>query len=166
MNINLSTKQLEKPGFVEELALLLESYDLDAASLVLEVTETSLLSSDEAVLSRLEGLREIGARLAVDDFGTGYAGYEYLTRGLFEVVKLDRLLVAAEAEQQNWPLARAVIGLGEAMGFEVVAEGVEHRHQADALQALGCLKAQGFLFSAAVPADAFPALMSKLEVSR
>ena len=166
MNINLSTKQLEKPGFVEELALLLESYELDAASLVLEVTETSLLSSDEAVLSRLEGLREIGARLAVDDFGTGYAGFEYLTRGLFEVVKLDRLLVAAEAEQQNWPLARAVIGLGEAMGFEVVAEGVEHRHQADALQALGCLKAQGFLFSAAVPADAFPALMSKLEVSR
>ncbi len=166
MNINLSTKQLEKPGFVEDLALLLESYDLNAANLVLEVTEMSLLSSNEAVLSRLEGLREIGARLAVDDFGTGYAGFEYLTRGLFQVVKLDRLLVAAEAEQQNWALARAVIGLGEAMGFEVVAEGVENRRQADALQALGCLKAQGFLFSAAVPADAFPALMSKLEVSR
>ncbi|MCC6434391.1 MAG: EAL domain-containing protein [Acidimicrobiales bacterium] len=153
LNVNLSTRQLEQPGFVEELAVVLDEFDIDAELLTLEVTETSLLSSDEAVLSRLEGVREVGARLAIDDFGSGYAGFEYLKRGLFDVVKLDRSLVVAASERQDWAVARAVVALSEAMGFEVVAEGIEEPEQAAALAQLGCQKAQGYLFGRPVPSD-------------
>lgn len=155
LNVNLSTRQLEQPGFVEELAVVLDEFGIDASLLTLEVTETSLLSSDEAVLSRLEGIREVGARLAIDDFGSGYAGFEYLKRGLFDVVKLDRSLIVSASERNDWAVARAVVALSEAMGFEVVAEGIEEQAQADALLALGCPKAQGYLFGRPVAAEQF-----------
>lgn len=155
MAVNVSTKQLEQAGFVEDLALLLSELGLTGSQLTLEITETSLLSSDEAVITRLEGAKDMGARLAIDDFGTGYAGLQYLTRGVFDIVKLDRSLVGSDPVPAGAVLARAALDIAAALGLDVVAEGVETEAQAAALRVMGCPTAQGYLFGRPVPADAF-----------
>ncbi len=126
------------------LDVLRRDLGLTGSKVTLEITETSLLSSDEAVIARLEGAKDMGARLAIDDFGTGYAGLEYLTRGVFDVVKLDRSLVGSDPVPAGAVLARAALSIAAALGLDVVAEGVETEAQAAALRVMGCPKAQGY----------------------
>lgn len=155
MAVNVSTKQLEQAGFVEDLALLLNELGLTGSQVTLEITETSILSSDEAVMTRLEGVKDIGVRLAIDDFGTGYAGLEYLTRGVFDIVKLDRSLVGSDPVPAGPVLARAALSIATALDLEVVGEGIETEAQAAALHGMGCPNAQGYLFGRPMPPELF-----------
>ena len=104
----------------------------------------------DANLERFHRVKSLGVRLAIDDFGTGYSSLSYLHRFPIDILKIDRSFVSHLTNSDNGPeLARAVITLGETLGLETVAEGIELEPQVGALLALGCVAGQGFLFARA-----------------
>ena len=149
LSVNIASAQLEQPGFVEEVATALSDSGLDAARLMLEVTESSLVGDAEA--ERLQALRRLGIRLAIDDFGTGYSSLSYLRRFPMDVLKIDRSFTRDACEDSA--LLQAIVAMGESLGLVLIAEGIEEPEQADALRALGCRLGQGFLFGRPVPAE-------------
>ncbi|HWK27218.1 MAG TPA: EAL domain-containing protein [Solirubrobacter sp.] len=148
LSVNVAGAQLEQPAFVEEVAEALAGAGLDAARLVLEVTESSLVGAAEA--ERLQALRRLGVRLAIDDFGTGYSSLSYLRRFPMDVLKIDRSFTRDACEDNA--LLRAIVAMGESLGLVLIPEGIEQPEQAEALRALGCRLGQGFLFGRPVPA--------------
>jgi EAL domain-containing protein (putative c-di-GMP-specific phosphodiesterase class I) len=123
---------------------------LPPSSLVVEITESTLLS--DSALRVLHDLRELGVRVAVDDFGVGYSSLSYLQRFPIDVLKVDRSFVAGAGSGSDGVIARAIVDIGSALGLQVVAEGIEHVAQVAALRSFGCKLGQGFLF--AEPLDA------------
>ena len=126
---------------------------LPLSRLILEITETLLMTDHEAATFTLDRLRKMGVRFALDDFGTGFSSLSYLQSFPFDKIKVDRSFVSAIANpKRSTTLRRSMIQLGYNLGMTSVAEGVETEHQLDLLRAEGCVEAQGFLFSGAVPA--------------
>jgi diguanylate cyclase (GGDEF)-like protein/PAS domain S-box-containing protein len=152
INVNLSAKQLQHPGIVEDVRAALDASGLDPAQLVLELTESVLLEDGEVAVERLHALKALGVRLALDDFGTGFSSLSYLSRLPVDILKLDRSFLRDGAPA----LTAGIVGLGAALQLAVVAEGIETEDQWYALQALGCDYGQGFLF--ARPLDAAASL--------
>ena len=133
---------------------------LDPHRLELEVTEGILIRDTEETLAALSQLRAIGVRLAMDEFGTGYASLGYLRKFRFDKIKIDQSFVRNLGSDPNAEaIMRAVVGMSDALGISTNAEGVENNEQAAMLRALGCREAQGFLYSKAVPRDALHALL-------
>ena len=149
LSVNVAGAQLEQPGFVEEVATALSDGGFDAARLVLEVTESSLVGDLEA--ERLQALRRLGVRLAIDDFGTGYSSLSYLRKFPMDVLKIDRSFTKDACEDSA--LLNAIVAMGESLGLVLIPEGIEEPEQAEALRALGCRLGQGFLFGRPVPAE-------------
>jgi diguanylate cyclase (GGDEF)-like protein len=137
---------------VDVAAALLES-GLDAARLILEVTEESATADIDATLSTMTEMRRLGVRFALDEFGTGRSSLEQLCRLPFDIVKIARPLVeqvgTGHADER---VPRAIVGLAKSLGVKVVAEGIESRAQADRLRQLGCQLGQGFHFDRALAA--------------
>ena len=121
------------------------------SSLVLEVTETVMLADADNAVARLHGLKELGVRIAMDDFGTGYSSLSYLSRLPVDILKMDRSFLGGGIDDNG--LAAAIMAIGDRLGLEVVAEGIEHREQIDSLQNLGFELGQGFLFGRPMPHD-------------
>ncbi len=163
MTVNLSARQLVQPDLVTEVRQVLDETGLAPDRLILEITETSLLSDADVVLSRLHELRERGIRLALDDFGTGYASLDYLRRLPVEVLKIDRIFVeAATSDPSSARLLQAVVNIGATLGLETLAEGVEDAGQAGLLAAMNCDLAQGFHFARPAPAPEIDRLLARL----
>lgn len=142
--VNVSPRQLLNGDFVDVVAEVLQDTGLDAGDLVLELTETVLLDDLELARESLERLRSLGARIAVDDFGTGYASLTYLHRLPVDAVKLDRSFVEGlGTDDRLTAIVTSVLGLLDALGLESIAEGVATAEQADRLRQLGCRLAQG-----------------------
>jgi EAL domain-containing protein (putative c-di-GMP-specific phosphodiesterase class I) len=152
--VNLSVKQLQHSDIVADVADALAESDLPACSLTLEITETVMMTDTETSLQRLHDLKELGVRLAMDDFGTGYSSLSHLSQLPVDVIKMDRSFLSAGASPQTSALASAVVGLGETLQLEVVAEGIEHQEQWAGLRELGCDLGQGFLFARPMDAHA------------
>ena len=148
ISINLSPKQCLDMNSTAALRDILADSGIDGSHIIFELTEGVVMSSGVAMQERLTLLRETGARIALDDFGTGFSSLSYLSR-----LPIDRLKVA-RAFVQNLPnnhrdaaLVDAIVGIGHALGIEVVGEGVEHAEQLEYLQRVGCDSAQGFLIA-------------------
>lgn len=151
VSVNLSTRQLSHPQLVDDVAGALRTSGLAASSLVLEITETALLTDVAGASINLEALRRIGTRLALDDFGTGYSSLSHLQAFAVDLIKIDRCFVnGAERDERKNTLLRALITMTRALGLAVVAEGVERSQDAALLRTLGCAFGQGYLFSKAV----------------
>lgn len=151
--VNVSKRQLVEPEFVEEVRALLAESGLPAASLLLEVTESLLLTDDPAVEIVLHRLKDLGLRLAIDDFGTGYSSLSYLTKLPVDVLKLDRSFIEGiDTDNRQALLSRTVVELGRGLGLTVIAEGVERPGQRARLLAWGCPVAQGYYFARPGPA--------------
>jgi len=160
VSVNLSPRQLQQPDLVESVARVLRETGADPAALVLEITESALLDDSEATLAALTGLHNLGLRLAIDDFGTGYSALSYLQRFPISVLKIDRSFIQGMARSgERSALVRAILALGQALGLNVVAEGIETNEQREQLQALGCDLGQGYLFARPVPRQAFDDLL-------
>jgi diguanylate cyclase (GGDEF)-like protein len=167
ITVNLSTHQLGDPELVERVRASLTRWGIPPSAICLELTESALMGAGEAPLHRLEELKALGLYLAVDDFGTGYSSLGALKRLPVEVLKVDRSFVdGLGTDPDDSAIVAAVLSLAHALGLHVVAEGVESELQASQLTALGCPVAQGFLFSPAVPAEAFPALVARMGAAR
>jgi EAL domain-containing protein (putative c-di-GMP-specific phosphodiesterase class I) len=160
VSVNLSGRQLQDQGFVEDVHKALELSGLPASRLVLEITESFSLLETRAVVGRLHDLKDLGVRLAIDDFGTGYSSLSYLQTLPMSVLKIDRAFVAASGPRAA-PVLRGIVELGKAMGMGLVAEGVETTEQVATLRALGCDHGQGFLFARPMEGEGIDRLMAE-----
>jgi EAL domain-containing protein (putative c-di-GMP-specific phosphodiesterase class I) len=131
----------------------LHSSGLAAAQLELELTERSVLDPDERVLAVLARLRAMGVRLALDDFGMGFASLRHLGRLPLDALKIDRSFVASLGGTPGHAIVQSVIELAHRMGLKVVAEGVESAGQLALLRELGCDEVQGHALGKPLPAD-------------
>src|SRR5688572_13643600 len=146
--INVSGRHLQHADLVADVRAALDASGLEPENLVIELTESTIMHNTEVNLERFRELKSLGVRLAIDDFGMGYSSLSYLHRFPIDILKIDRSFVGRLTEQDDGPeLARAVVMLGETLGLETVAEGVEHEEQVEKLLELGCVAAQGFLFA-------------------
>ncbi len=151
--VNLSMQQLEKGDLVGAVGKLLDRYRLSPEMLELEVTESVLMQRTDEVLKTLDGLHQLGVLLAIDDFGTGYSSLAYLRQLPVQRLKIDRSFVIEIGQSGSGEaIVRAIIGLGDSLGMEVVAEGVELEAQAAFLKQANCAIAQGYLYARPEPA--------------
>jgi len=155
LSVNMSAWQLSRLDVRESVArVVARSGRVDPDQITIEITETALVEAPDVVAFRLRRLRDLGVHLSIDDFGVGFTAIAYLVDFPVDEVKIDRALVGelTGGTQDDHSLAAAVIALARAMDLQVVAEGVETTAQVGALRRLGCERAQGYLFSAPVPA--------------
>jgi EAL domain-containing protein (putative c-di-GMP-specific phosphodiesterase class I) len=159
MSVNLSARQIA-PGLADEVRSALTCAGVPARQLTLEVTETLLVDGPGAV-DVVAAIRALGVAIAIDDFGTGWSSLGALQRHPVDVLKLDRSLVApAAADEAAAALARAVVEMAQALGLDVVAEGIEDAAQLQAMRDLGCPHGQGYVFARPIPLDEARALVA------
>jgi diguanylate cyclase (GGDEF)-like protein/PAS domain S-box-containing protein len=153
--VNVSARQLQHPEFVDHVDNALQRADLPPHLLTLELTESVLVASGERAEHQLNVLKERGVKLALDDFGTGYASLAYLQRLPVDIVKIDRSFTAKiDSGAADLALLEGIVGLGKALGLQLVAEGIERDAQQGIVHGLGCHGAQGFHFGRPAPAAA------------
>jgi len=155
MAVNLSPRQLSSPLLASVVEAALRVNDLPPSALCLEITESAIMEDPEAAHRILQGLKALGVRLAIDDFGVGYSSLSHLKYLLpVDVIKIDKSFVDGLLESRDArAIITAIIQLAQALGVTAVGEGVETAEQAAALRDLGCHVAQGYHFSKPVPAD-------------
>jgi diguanylate cyclase (GGDEF)-like protein len=154
VTVNLSPRQLSDPRLVDVVAAVLEETGLDPPQLGLEITESALFEEIDSPLDTLRALKELGVRLLLDDFGTGYSSLSYLRSYPIDGIKVDRMFVAdLDEDFGHAAILAAVIGMANALGISVVAEGVETKEQLARLSLLGYDFAQGYYFARPRPAE-------------
>jgi diguanylate cyclase (GGDEF)-like protein len=164
MSVNVSARQLTDPGFCDVVAEALSRSGLPAHLLWLEVTETMMIENPELARNTLQRIHSTGVRIALDDFGTGYSSLSLLQQFPIQRIKIDRAFVSGIADNANdQSLVRSIIAMGGALGLDIVGEGVETVEQLKMLRKLGAGKAQGYLISHPVPAEAMRSTIAALE---
>ena len=164
VRVNVSTVQLAEKGLIDAIDEALTASGLDPRLLCVEITETALLRRTSATATNLASIHDHGISLAIDDFGTGYASLTYLSEYPVDVLKIDRSFISASDAPAGTEksLVAGIIALATTLGITVTAEGVERPDQAARLRQMGCPSAQGWLYSAAVPAEAVIPLLDRI----
>jgi diguanylate cyclase (GGDEF)-like protein/PAS domain S-box-containing protein len=153
MSVNVSARQIQRPGFVDIVRTALEASGLPPEKLVLEITESILIRHPQDAVSTLNELKKLGIQLALDDFGTGYSSLNYLKRFPIDILKIDRNFIESmDAGDRDTMLVQTVIDLGHMLKLDIIAEGIERREQLNRLRDLHCSLGQGFLFARALDA--------------
>jgi EAL domain-containing protein (putative c-di-GMP-specific phosphodiesterase class I) len=146
--------------FVDRVAAVLAESEIAPARLVLEVTEGVLIDNPETAKARLDDLRALGLKLALDDFGSGYSSLTYLQQLPFDKLKVDRGFVAALEHSANaGVIIQAVIALGRALNLSILVEGIETEEQRALVRLAGCDEMQGYLFARPVPREEIDRLL-------
>jgi diguanylate cyclase (GGDEF)-like protein/PAS domain S-box-containing protein len=159
--VNVSLRQVEQAGFVNDVLETLAKHDVEPERLVLEVTEGMFLHDGRPIVQRLWELHEMGFRVALDDFGTSYSSLDRLRRLPVDMLKIDKSFVSElDTTTGGTPLVAAIIAMSHSLGLTVVAEGIESIEQARALAAMGCNRAQGHLLSPPITRDELIALLA------
>ncbi len=154
MSVNLSRHQLVDPGLVRNVKSVLDATKVSPESLVLEVTESTIIDNMESIQAVLSRIHDEGVRLAMDDFGTGHSSRSFLHRTPMDTLKIDRSFVSGPGNPRDYgAIINTVIQLAHNLNMDVVAEGIETVEQLALLQSLDCNYGQGFLFSKAVDAE-------------
>jgi len=156
ISINVSARQIFDGSVYEQTMAALEKHELNGHDIVLEVTESIFLGSEDNYRSVLVKIAALGVPIALDDFGTGYSSLAYVARFPFSTLKIDRVFVhELLARGSSRSIVQAVIALAEGLNMAVLAEGVETQAQLEELRELGCDLAQGFLYREGLPASIF-----------
>jgi len=158
--VNVSGRQLKDNRFPETVRQVLAETGFPATSLVLEITESTLVADAEAASAHIRALRGLGVRISIDDFGTGYSSLAYLRDLPVDIVKIDQSFVLKGAAEVDNSLIQAILHLGYALDLDTIAEGIETPHQAKRLRALGCSYGQGFYYSRPLPPKALEAYLN------
>ena len=152
--VNVSAVQLRDPKFPARVVELLTHFKFPSGRLELELTESATIAGDETIVAALVELRRAGVRIAVDDFGTGYASLSYLRRLSVDVVKIDKSFIAGVGDSPaDSAIVLGIMGMAHGLNLTAVAEGVETDAQKDFLEVAGCDIAQGFLLGRPMPID-------------
>jgi diguanylate cyclase len=162
LRVNVSPVQLVAEGTVDLVAASLDAFGLDAHTVCLEITESVVVQDIDATHKTLAGLKDIGVRIAIDDFGTGYSALAYLKSLPVDTLKIDRGFVRELGTNEgDQAIVRSIVSLADAFQLEVVAEGVETAAAARTLLDFDCYRAQGFLLSRPLEADAMESLLAQ-----
>ncbi len=154
VSVNVSARQLERDRIIDDVNSALSTSGFDPDSLILELTETTLMSDVGTTVSRLELLKGLGVRIAIDDFGTGYSSIAYLRQFPIDVLKIDRSFVTAIGDSsESAALVHTLVQLGKVLGLETIAEGIESDDQRQRLEVEKVDTGQGFLFSRPLDAE-------------
>ena len=160
VSVNLSAVQFRQASLAQLVARILDEEGLPAHCLELELTESVTIDNPLTAIEMIDQLRERGVRMSIDDFGTDYSSMSYLKRFRVHKLKIDRSFVAdLRTDPDDEAIVAAIIGLAHNLGLRTIAEGVESEAQLAFLQQKGCDEAQGYLFSEALPALHFEALL-------
>jgi EAL domain-containing protein (putative c-di-GMP-specific phosphodiesterase class I) len=160
--VNLSPLQVRDRTIVDLVRSALEESGVAPSRLMLEITEGVLVDNPEEMVKRIEDLHDLGVRVALDDFGSGYSNLSYLQRFPLDKLKIDRSFVVALGNSANGGvIIQAIVALGRALGLSVLVEGVETEQQRVLLRLAGCDEMQGFLFAKPAPAAAIDRLLSQ-----
>lgn len=163
INVNVSSKQLAQPDFVDMVARVIGEIGIDPSVLKLELTEGTIMDNPELGTRMLDQLRQMGVRVGIDDFGTGYSSLAYLHRLPLDVLKIDRSFVRKMLDsQENAAIVRTILSLAQSLGLDVVAEGIELEAERDQLAAMGCQYGQGYWFSRPLDPEAATARLAEL----
>jgi EAL domain-containing protein (putative c-di-GMP-specific phosphodiesterase class I) len=152
--VNISAGSLRDPGFNSTVSDCLAESGLPATNLILEITETTLAVADPVLLEKAHGLRDLGVRLSLDDFGTGHSSLARLSQLPLAMLKLDRSRIAQITDHTALgPLVRATVAMAEGLGLTLIAEGLETPAQLAQLRSVGCPRGQGNLLAPPQPAE-------------
>ena len=161
LSINVSGLQVDE-SLPRRIAALLDTHQVAPEMVMIELTETVLISANLETTDALTSLRDLGLLLVLDDFGTGFSSLSHLQQGQFDAVKIDRSFVrGVDRHGADRSIVTAILALAEALDIDVVAEGVESKVQADALRGLGCRWAQGFLYDRPLAPEVLAERMSR-----
>ena len=167
ISVNVSARQLETDQVNEDVRVALENSGFDARSLIVEVTETSIMRNMAAVVPRLAALKATGVRIAIDDFGTGYSSLAYLQQFPVDTLKIDRSFISTMADSpESNALIRTLVQLGKTLGLETLAEGIEESEQYSQLQREQCDSGQGFLYARPLDVCAVETFLDNQSASR
>ncbi|WOJ93597.1 EAL domain-containing protein [Congregibacter variabilis] len=160
--VNVSAPQFRADDFVDQVQQVLAQTGFPPSRLELELTESVLVHDTDQLIDSMNELRGLGVQFAIDDFGTGYSSLSYLKKMPIDRLKLDKSFVDnINTDDSDRIIAGAVVALGQAMGLEVIAEGIEHEDQASALRDLGCTQFQGFLYGMPMYTSRIEAVLRK-----
>ena len=160
--VNLSPLQVRDRTIVDLVRSTLMNSAVTPSRLVLEITEGVLIDNPDEMVGRIKDLHDLGVRIALDDFGSGYSNLGYLQRFPLDKLKIDKSFVAALGRSSNGGvIIQAIVALGRALGLTVLVEGVETEHQRVLLRLAGCDEMQGFLFANAAPAKTIDKLLAQ-----
>ena len=154
MSVNTSAAEFVDPAFLDDLAGVLASCDLPPQCLELEITEGIFLHPSPQIAGIIAAIRQSGVRVALDDFGTGFSSLSYISRYPIDTIKIDKSFIDEICTRKStYAIVDLMMGLGKALGLNIIAEGVETNDQADKLIAIGCAATQGYLYSKPLSAD-------------
>ncbi|MDB2377964.1 EAL domain-containing protein [Luminiphilus sp.] len=158
--LNLSPLQFNQSNFVERLTTTLKQLEI-RYKIELELTESTIMHSGEESIGKLQQLKNLGFKLAIDDFGTGYSSLNYLRRFPIDTLKIDQAFVSDIGTKAGNGIVNAIVSMGQALGLDLVAEGVETSEQAMHLRERACYSIQGYLISPPVPIQELVKLCQK-----
>ncbi|PWI57795.1 sensor domain-containing protein [Sulfoacidibacillus thermotolerans] len=153
--VNVSPKQFQHPQFIYKLRQIFEETGVDPSFVEVEITETTLMDNTEETLNKLLLLKQIGVRIAIDDFGMGYSSLGYLKRFPVNALKIDQSFIREVHDESTAAIVTVMIALGHQLQMHVIAEGVETEAQLDFLRQHGCDEIQGYLLSKPMPLNEF-----------
>jgi EAL domain-containing protein (putative c-di-GMP-specific phosphodiesterase class I) len=165
VSVNVSSRQFRQNDFVSQVLNALQTTGADPSRLKLELTETLVLDDIENTISKMRSIKETGINFSMDDFGTGYSSLSYLTRLPLDELKIDKSFVLnLPGDHNDEVIAQTIITMGQSLGLNVIAEGVETDAQRAFLEQHGCHAYQGYLFSRPVPLDKFNTLLQSTRI--
>jgi diguanylate cyclase (GGDEF)-like protein/PAS domain S-box-containing protein len=165
--VNLSARQLSSATLLHDVRCILDETGFEPSSLVLEITETTIMRDADAAMGRLRALKDLGVRLAIDDFGTGYSSLAYLRQIPVDILKIDRSFVAdLHDSPEAAAIVHSLIDLGKTLDLELIAEGVELEVQLNELERQRCNMAQGYFFARPMPADDLESMLGAMTSER
>ncbi|GAA0853866.1 bifunctional diguanylate cyclase/phosphodiesterase [Aliiglaciecola litoralis] len=153
MAVNISMPQFRDPDFVNMVIRIVTEYQIEPARLELEITESVVMDEPQIVIESLRELKAFGIKIAIDDFGTGFSSMSYLQQLPLDRLKVDRSFINEIKPNQSAFIAETIVTLGNRLGLQTIAEGIEKREQASYMLKLGCDEAQGFLYAKPMPYD-------------
>lgn len=158
--VNLSGRQFQHGSLVEDVARVIQKYEIDPQKLELEITETISMSNVKDSIRILHELKSLGVTLSIDDFGTGYSSLSYLKKLPVDVLKIDREFVMdLHRDRGDVMISKAIIGMGKSLDYKIVAEGIEMAEHTEILNSMDCEYGQGYFYSKAVTKDDFEGLL-------
>lgn len=167
MSVNVASKQLADPMFVDRVADCLAKTGINASSLKLEITESAIVRDPEQAAQTLGRIRDLGIQISLDDFGTGYSSLSYLRQFPINTIKIDRSFIEQiEGSKQAGEIVKTIVALAHNLGMQITAEGIERRTQLSCLNELFCESGQGFLYSVPVEEASIEALLKAEDEQR
>jgi diguanylate cyclase (GGDEF)-like protein/PAS domain S-box-containing protein len=161
ISVNLSARQFSQPDLVGQIEQILQESDIEARSMMLEITESVVMDHAESAAAALTQLKTLGVQLSIDDFGTGYSSLSCLHSYPIDSLKIDRSFIGKmNADTRNLEIVRTIVALAGNLGMHVTAEGIETAEQLAQLRALRCEYGQGYLFSKPLEAEAIKRLLA------